>query len=72
MANKKLKALLNLAALSAKKNDIEIKNYFQRKVNEGKNKMLVMNAIRCKIVSRAFAVIQSNSAFINLNKFEAA
>lgn len=72
LANKKLKALLNMAALSAKLNDPEIKNYFERKVNEGKNKMLVLNAIRCKVISRAFAVIQRNSAFVNVNKFAAA
>lgn len=72
LANKKLKALLNLAALSAKRYDPEIKYYFERKVNEGKNKMLVLNAIRCKVISRAFAVIHRNSAFANLNKFAAA
>jgi transposase len=72
LANKKLKALLNLAALSAKKNDPEIKYYFERKVKEGKNKMSVLNAIRCKVISRAFAVIQRGSAFVNLNKFAAA
>lgn len=72
LANKKLKALLNMAALSAKRNDPEIRNYFERKVNEGKNKMLVLNAIRCKVISRAFAVIQRNSAFVNLNKFAKA
>ena len=72
LANKKLKALLNMAALSAKRNDPEIKSYFDRKVKEGKNKMLVLNAIRCKVISRAFAVIQRNSAFVNLNKFAAA
>jgi len=72
LANKKLKSLLNLAALSAKKYDIEMNNYFERKVGEGKNKMLVLNAIRCKVVSRAFAVIQRNSPFVDLNKFKAA
>ena len=72
LANKKLKSLLNLAALSAKKCDIEMKNYFERKISEGKNKMLVLNAIRCKVVSRAFAVIQRNSPFVNINRFKAA
>lgn len=72
LANKKLKSLLHLAALSAKKYDAEMKNYFERKVSEGKNRMLVVNAIRCKIVSRAFAVIQRNSPFVDLNKFKAA
>jgi len=72
LANKKLKSLLNLAALSAKKYDIEMNNYFERKVGEGKNKMLVLNAIRCKVVSRAFAVIQRNSSFVDVNRFKAA
>ena len=30
-----------MAALSAKKYDPQIKEYYERKVNEGKNKMLV-------------------------------
>lgn len=68
LANKKLKTILNMAALAAKKHDPEINLYFNRKVAEGKNKMLVMNAIRCKIVSRAFAVINRNSKFVNTLK----
>ncbi len=71
IANKKLKSLLHLAALSAKKNDAEIKSYFERKVKEGKNKMLVMNAVRCKVLSRAFAVITRNTPFVNTCKFAA-
>lgn len=41
IANKKMKSLLNMAALSAKKNDIKIKEFYERKVEEGKNKMSV-------------------------------
>lgn len=72
LANKKLKALLNMAALSAKKTDTEMKAYFEKKVSEGKNKMLILNSIRCKIISRAFAVIQRNTPFVNVNKFKTA
>jgi len=68
LANKKVKTLLNMAALSAKKWDPQIKDYYERKVSEGKNKMLVLNAVRCKIISRAFAVIQRNSPFVNTLK----
>jgi transposase len=68
LANKKVKTLLNMAALSAKKYDPQIKEYYERKVKEGKNKMLVLNAIRCKLISRAFAVIQRNSPFVNTLK----
>ena len=61
-----------MAALSAKKNDIEIKEYYERKVAEGKNKMSVMNAIICKIISRAFAVIKRETPFVNIQKFKTA
>ena len=59
-ANKKLKKLLHLCALSAIKNDIEIQTYFERKVAEGKNKMSVINAVRNKLVHRVFAVIRDD------------
>ena len=61
-----------MAALSAKKNDTEMREYFERKVGEGKNKMLVMNALRCKIISRSFAVIARKSPFVNMQKFKEA
>ena len=59
-ANKKLKKLLHLCALSAIKNDVEIQAYFERKVAEGKNKMSVINAVRNKLVHRVFAVIRDD------------
>ena len=70
-ADKKMKALLNMAALSAKKADKELSKYYLRKTGEGKNPMLVMNAIRCKIISRVFAVITRQTPFVNTQKFAA-
>jgi transposase len=71
LANKKLKSLLNMAALTAKKYDPDLKNYYQRKVKEGKNPMLVMNAIRCKLVSRVFATVKRETPYVNTQKFAA-
>ena len=68
LANKKIKSILNMAALSAKKSDPQLNQYFLKKTGEGKNKMLVLNAIRCKIISRAFAVIKRDSFFVNTMK----
>ena len=48
IAKKKMKSLLNMSALSAKKSDTEIKAYYETKVAQGKNKMSVMNAVKCK------------------------
>ena len=69
MANKNLKALLHLCALSAIKYVEEFKNYFNRKVKEGKHKMSILNAIRNKLVLRAFAVIKNNKPYVQ-NKAE--
>lgn len=71
LADKKMKSLLNMAALSAKKTDKEIADYYKRKTDEGKNPMLVMNAIRCKVLSRVFAVINRQTPFVNTQKFAA-
>ncbi len=72
IANKKMKTLLSIAAVSAKRYDPEIKEYYQRKLKEGKNKMSVLNAVRCKVVSRAFAVINRKTPFVNIKKFKMA
>lgn len=63
MANKKLKKQLHMCALSAITSDPELKHYFDRKVAEGKSKMLVINNIRNKIVHRICACIRNNKAF---------
>lgn len=63
MANKSMKKLLHLAALSAINYYPEFKEYYQRKVNEGKNKMLVLNNIRNKLIIRVAAVIKNNQPY---------
>jgi transposase len=62
-ANKKLKQLFHMAALSAVQVQGEMRDYFLRKVADGKNKMTVINAIRSKIIHRIFAVIKNNKKY---------
>lgn len=62
-ANKKLKQLFHMAALSAIKMKGEMQNYFLRKVAEGKNKMTVINAVRGKLIARIFALIHQNRKY---------
>lgn len=69
LADKKLKSLLNMCALSAIVWDHEIKQYYERKVAEGKPKMLVLNNIRNKILGRVFAVINRGTPYVNTQKF---
>lgn len=63
-ANKQLKTLYHLAAMSAvsSKNG-ELKDYYERKVKEGKNKMAVLNAVRNKIIHRIFACIRDDRKY---------
>jgi transposase len=68
-ARKDLKKLLHMAALCAIRFNEELKNYFIRKVKEGKNKMSVLNAIRNKLIHRIFAVIKRGTPFTNDPKF---
>jgi transposase len=65
-ANKKLKKLLHMAAMAASKAKGELRQYYIRKVKEGKNKMSVLNAIRNKLVHRMFAVMQRQTPYIPL------
>ncbi len=43
----------------------EMQEYYKRKVEEGKSKMSVLNAISNKIVARMCAVIQNNEPYKN-------
>ena len=58
-ANKKMKRLLHLAALSAIKVKGEFKQYYERKKAEGKHAMSILNAIRNKLVLRIFACVKN-------------
>jgi transposase len=63
MANVNIKKLLHLAAMAAIQYDEEIKLYYHRKVEAGKNKMSVINAVRNKLISRVFACINKNRPY---------
>ncbi len=65
MANKELKKLLHMGALSAIQHYEEFRAYNERKVKEGKHQLLVLNAIRSKIVLRAVAVINNQHKYVD-------
>jgi len=64
LANKKMKSLLHMCALNAIRVDNEITRYFNRKLMEGKPKLLVINAIRYKLICRIFTCIRQNRLFV--------
>ena len=58
-ANKEVKKLLHMAALTVLKiPGSEFAQYYHRKKEEGKNGMTIINAIRAKIISRVFACVR--------------
>lgn len=71
MANKELKRLLHMCALTSIKNHPEFKDYYERKKLEGKHAMSILNAIKNKIILRAFAVIKNERNYVDNYKTEA-
>lgn len=65
MANKSLKTLLHMAAVTAIQHDAELKQYYQRKIASGKNPMCVLNAVRNKLVLRIASVVERQSPFVD-------
>ena len=63
LADKELKTVLHLATMSAISRPGELRDYFVRKVKEGKNKMLVINAIRNKLIHRVFACVRDQRKY---------
>lgn len=55
-----------MSALIAIQHNQDIKQYYERKVNqEKKNKMSVINAVRNKLILRIFACVNHNSLYQN-------
>ena len=70
MANKNIKTLLHLAALSTIRKQGELQEYYYRKVAEGKNKMSVLNAIRNKLILRVFACVNQNREYEKIYSYK--
>lgn len=66
LANKMLKTIIRNGVNSAIMHDPQMKIYYKRKVQEGKHKNIIKNAVACKLVYRMFAVIKRQSKFILL------
>jgi transposase len=63
-ADKSIKALLHMGALIvATRMKGELHDYYLRKIEQGKNKMSVINAVRAKLIYRMFAVIRNNQTY---------
>jgi len=70
-ANKQIKSLLNMAAMSSIQLQGEYQLYYLRRTAEGKNKMSTLNIIRNKLIFRAFSVVKRGTPYVDLHKFAA-
>jgi transposase len=62
-ANKRLKQLFHLAALSAIRVKGDLQDYYYRKLAQGKKPMTVLNALRAKIIHHIWAVLTSGQPY---------
>lgn len=69
LANKRIKTLLSSCATSAIKHNVEMKIYYQRRIEQGKNHMSTINVIRNKIIARIFAVVKRQAPYVDILAF---
>ncbi|WP_338872199.1 transposase [Spirosoma sp. SC4-14] len=62
-ARKRLKALVHMGTMSAIQMKGDLQDYYQRKLGEGKHKMLVLNAVRNKLIHRVCAVVRRGEKY---------
>ena len=62
-ARLRLKSVFHLGAMSAIRMKGELQDYYQRKLAEGKNKMLVLNAVRNKLIHRVCSVVHRQQKY---------
>jgi transposase len=63
MANKRIKTLLHMGARSAIQYSPELKQYYHRKLAEGKKSFSVLNAVCNKLISRVFVCIKNQRMY---------
>ena len=65
MANKELKSILSMGALSAVEAYPEFGDYYERKKKEGKHHLQIMNAVKNKMLLRVVSVVNSKTPYVN-------
>jgi transposase len=63
-ANKELKRILYLVSMNSIQYNGELKAYFKRKVEEGKPKMSVLNAVQNKLLHQIVAVVKRGTPYV--------
>ena len=67
--HKQLKADLLMGAKSAIVYNKELKQYYERKLEEGKKKRIIFNNVAFKLITYMFAVVKRESKFVYFNNY---
>jgi transposase len=68
LANSRIKVNWTNGARSAIINDPEIKLYYKRKTEEGKEHGTVMNAVKFKLIARVFATVKRGTPYVKMRQ----
>lgn len=66
LSNRRIKVNLTNGARSAIINDPELRLYYKRKTDEGKEHGTVMNAVKFKLITRVFATVKRGTPYVKL------
>lgn len=69
LANRKMKALLSNCAAAAVQHDPQLKAYYQRKRGEGKDSLVVLNAVGAKLINRVFATVSRGTPYVPIAQY---
>jgi transposase len=65
MANKEMKAVLDMAARASAMHNPEIKEYYERRAALGKHHLSIMTAIKFKLVLTMFSIVKKQTEFVH-------
>lgn len=69
LGNKKMKGLLSIGACSAIQHDNELRGYYNKKIEEGKAPLSVLNVVKNKMISRVFAVVKRGTPYVSIANY---
>lgn len=67
IANKRLKALLSTGAITAIQHDPQIKAFFNKQLQKGKEEGWIYNAVKNKLVHRVFKVVKRGTPYVKFD-----
>lgn len=69
LSNRKMKALLGNCASAAVQHDPQLKAYYHRKRGEGKKRLLVLNAVKAKLINRVFSTVNRGTEYVAIKHY---